>query len=157
MIFKVCKKCCVEKISTDFPKGKDSNGLYYICKQCTIDRSTRLYRTKDPRQRWIDAVTSDIKGRSKRLNIEWSLTKDDLNRMLNEQECKCIYCKKSFTFNGTRADHRSSPSVDRLLVGNGYVVDNVVLACSRCNTIKNDATLDDLQKIVSVLSLLLKR
>ena len=50
-----------------------------------------------------------------------------------------------------------SPSVDRLVPEQGYVESNVALCRHQCNTIKNDATLDELRLLTETLSALLAK
>jgi hypothetical protein len=49
---------------------------------------------------------------------------------------------------GTRARKTGSPSIDRVDTSKGYYRANVVVACHRCNAIKNDASLEELERIV---------
>ena len=154
---KKCNKCEHNKPFSEFPKGKDANGLYYICKSCLLERNQRHYRQKDPLTRWIDATASDVKGRAKRKGIIFTLTKELLRSMYTNQHGKCVYCTNEFDLNGTQHDHKRSPSIDRLIPEQGYVESNVVLCCHRCNTIKNDATLDELRLLTETLSALLAK
>ena len=152
---KICNKCKHDKPFADFPKGRDANGLYYICNQCVNERNQLLYRSKDPLTRWVDTTTNDIRSRAKRNSIPFALTKAMLRLMFTDQCGVCVYCGCKFDMNGTRHDHRASPSVDRLDPTLGYTTDNVVLCCHRCNAIKNDATLLELRTITESLSVLL--
>lgn len=151
MITKICRKCNKKKKASEFPKGRDANGLYYICKPCKVDNNTQLYRSKDPLTRWVDVSYCDIKGRAKRNELSFSLTKDFLREKFTFQNGKCIYCDNEFDMNGTQTDKRKSPSVDRVIPTKGYVLSNVVLCCYRCNAIKQDASLSELTKLVEVL------
>lgn len=157
MSTKKCNKCQQDKPYSEFPKGKDANGLYYICKQCTSERTQRLYRQKDPLTRWVDATFADCKGRAKRNGILFMLHKDVLRTLYTNQHGRCVYCTNEFDMNGTRYDHKRSPSVDRLIPEHGYAEDNVVLSCHRCNTIKNDATLEELRLLTETLATLLAK
>lgn len=157
MITKVCRSCQQEKSASEFPKGRDSNGLYYVCKQCKVEHSQQLYRSKDSHTRWIDATFSDTKGRAKRRNIPFTITKYDLKQLFKQQENKCAYCGLLFDMNGTRTDHRKSPSVDRVFPEEGYVQTNIVLSCYRCNAIKQDATLDEIKVLVESLENIIHR
>ena len=155
MITKVCRKCNVEKEASEFPKGRDANGLYYHCKKCKSEYSQALYRSRDPLTRWVNATHSDIKGRSKRKGLDFGLTKELLLGLMKSQHNTCVYCDSEFDMNGTQTDHRKSPSVDRLIPEQGYIESNVVLCCSRCNTIKNDASLKELQMLTKNLEQIL--
>ncbi len=152
MITKICRKCNIEKPGKDFPKGRDSNGLYYICKMCKIAYSKRLYRNKDPITRWVDSTLSDTRNRSKKRGITFNLTKEHLRNLFEQQKHKCIYCESQFDMNGTQKNHRQSPSIDRVDPNDDYLINNTVLACFRCNSIKNDASLTELEQLVQTLA-----
>lgn len=154
-MMKLCRKCDTEKSFKDFPAGRDSNGLYYICKTCVVTRNTAINDAKRPQDRWVDSVISDTKGRATKKGVPFTLTKTHLHALFDTQQCMCAYCKRAFNFHGTRQSHRDSPSVDRLIPTLGYVDTNVVLACHRCNAIKNDATLDELRQLTESLAILL--
>lgn len=154
---KRCNKCEQYKPFSDFPKGKDANGLYYICKQCLSERTKQNYRSKDPLTRWVDTDLAGIRERAKRNNITNTLTKEFLRSLYTNQHGKCVYCTNEFDLNGTQFDHKRSPSADRLVPEQGYVESNVVLCCHRCNTIKNDATLEELHLLTETLSALLAK
>lgn len=152
MITKICRRCNIEKTADLFPRGRDSNGLYYICKECSLKRSQAHYKNKDPVTRWVDVTFSDVKSRAKRNDLVFSLSKNNLREKLTNQQNICVYCEQTFNFHGTQIDHRSSPSLDRIFSDKGYTNSNVVICCYRCNTIKNDATLIELERLVNNLA-----
>jgi hypothetical protein len=43
---------------------------------------------------------------------------------------------------------RESPSLDRIDSRLGYVVGNIAVICSRCNTLKNDASIEELETVL---------
>jgi hypothetical protein len=53
--------------------------------------------------------------------------------------------------------HASSPSLDRLDNTKGYAPDNVWIISNRANTLKRDATLEELETLVGCLRGALKR
>ena len=48
---------------------------------------------------------------------------------------------------GTRGGKNNSPSVDRIDNSKGYIVGNVVVVSFRANSLKSDATLEELRKL----------
>lgn len=52
---------------------------------------------------------------------------------------------------GCRKNHDASPSLDRIDSSKGYTPDNVWVISYRANRIKNDATLDELRRVVRAL------
>lgn len=157
MTTKLCNKCQQTKLFCEFPKGRDSNGLYYICKSCITMRTQLRYRTMDKLQRWVDHTLIDVRGRAKRSDIAFDLTKDDFYQMYNEQQGKCAYCTIEFNLNNSRYARRDSPSTDRLVPTVGYVKRNVVLCCHRCNAIKQDTTPQELMNIALAVASLFEQ
>jgi len=155
MITKVCRQCNLTKIASDFPKGRDANGLYFICKRCQSSNSQRRYKGKEPLERWLTIAVGDASRRSSKRSIPFTLTREEIRSKFHEQQSSCVYCHNPFNLHGTRKDHRGSPSIDRLIPSEGYTSFNVVLCCHRCNAIKHDASLQELRTLVESLSKLI--
>lgn len=152
MTTKTCRKCSESKPYADFPKGKDANGLYYICKSCTVARTQLRYQTMDKLNRWVDHTLSDVRLRAARKGVAFDLTKDTFHKMYHDQQGKCRYCGVEFCLTNTKHARRDSPSTDRIVPAEGYVCNNVVLCCHRCNAIKQDATPEELQTIATAVA-----
>lgn len=50
-----------------------------------------------------------------------------------------------------RGQHPHLPSVDRLIPSKGYTKENVRVICMRANAIKNDATVAELEMVLSYM------
>lgn len=84
--------------------------------------------------RWYSA-----KARSIKKGIAFSLDLDDIRILINSP---CIYCGSSAKLS----------EIDRKDSSLGYTKDNIVPACRRCNTIKNNVvSYDEMMKIVDIL------
>ena len=80
-----------------------------------------------------------LKTRAKRTGIEFGFTRKEFETWFNHQELKCHYCGADLIKEATR--DTQSPfdlTVDRKDNKCGYVSDNIVMACKRCNLIKTD-------------------
>lgn len=55
---------------------------------------------------------------------------------------------------GTHKHHDASPSLDRIIPAKGYVPGNVWVISHRANSIKRDASLDELRALVRALEAL---
>ncbi len=67
---------------------------------------------------------------------------------------RCPCCDVPFNYSFTGKSQRppdDGPSLDRIDPTNGYVPGNVEIICWRCNALKRDATLKELQNIVSYM------
>jgi hypothetical protein len=156
------------------------NGLRQPCHECFRDfcrspaerqrHSDRLrrWRSEHPqaqaqkiwRQRWGSdrpqraramVLLASLKTRVRRESLPFDrerITLDYLERLLIEHpNCEC--CGRRFDLRG--GDSNSSPSIDKVIPSEGYVVDNIALLCWRCNRLKFNATLDELEKLVAWL------
>lgn len=63
----------------------------------------------------------------------------------------CPHCQKKLKV-GTHKDKRLSPSIDRIDSRKGYTKDNIIIVCWRANSLKKDATLDELKQLVDFYS-----
>ena len=105
-------------------------------------------RLKAPALEWARRAIRNSRHRSKG-RFAHSITKERLLDLLDEQKGLCYYCGKAMplSFFGVKF-HPDSPSVDRVRQDIGYVEDNVVVCCIRCNELKADAFLHELSRIV---------
>jgi hypothetical protein len=74
-------------------------------------------------------------------NIKFNLVKEDFSEWYDKQEQKCYYCDR--TVEEFKNDKGLNPTAYRLSIDRknnnlGYQLDNIVLCCGRCNTIKSD-------------------
>jgi hypothetical protein len=72
---------------------------------------------------------------------------DGLANIEMPRECCC--CGKQFDM--TAKDRRDSPSLDRWDPAKGYTCENVRVICFRCNVLKNDATADEIRKVLAYM------
>lgn len=72
------------------------------------------------------------KLRAKKRGVPFDLTYEDIQP---GEGCPCCGTRYDYA-----AGHRFRPSMDRLIPERGYVRDNIVFVCTRCNQRKNDMT-----------------
>jgi len=64
-------------------------------------------------------------------------------------ECRCCGCAFNFEAIGNGQEGKwQSPSLDRFDNSRGYTVENVKVICMRCNSLKSDATLAEMETVV---------
>lgn len=166
---KVCLKCGDEKILDDFYRNKNTrDGRESRCKTCQELRSKtyrarpgqRELRTKQHRE-WIQAhpewestraksVKSARPGyyllklarqRARQAGVVCTLQENDIQI---PQMCPLLGIELVM---GTGKVGPASPSVDRIDATMGYEPGNVWVISHRANTIKNNATLEELETI----------
>lgn len=89
------------------------------------------------------------KQRSKVAGIIFEITKEDVKDIYpNDGKCPIFGMQLVTNVGKTKDD---SPSLDRIVPGKGYVKGNIVVISHRANRIKNNATIAELESIVSFL------
>lgn len=70
-----------------------------------------------------------------------------------EPPTKCKSCKETldYTVGKGQSSRGKNPSFDRIDNNKGYIKDNVAIICMKCNNLKSDATLQDLEYIVNYM------
>lgn len=131
---KRCKLCFKQQVAENYK----NNSNYYIEK-------TKLYRDtelKGTLKGWLTYVLKGSKRRAKEKGLEHNLTKEWLLENLPE---KCPVFNIELVFGGERYN---SPSLDRVDNHKGYTIDNVRIISNKANTLKSNATIEELEAIV---------
>ena len=111
-----------------------------LCKG--LDRKTRYEVVeKNPQSRdYRLTMLRHAKARARRRNIFFDLTLDDIKLGTH---CPILDVK----FEVGRENWQNSPSLDRIDNSKGYEPDNVIVVCMMANSIKNQATPDQIRKV----------
>ena len=152
---KKCNKCLEQKQESDYHNGS-------ICKICVNKTRREKYANGDSvrilaqknKRRKEDPASELIrcaKHRSKLNNILFDLQKSDV---IIPDICPMLGIKL-FTGNGVLGDN--SPTLDRIDSTLGYTKDNIQVISYRANRIKNDATVEELEKIVEYMKKVVDR
>lgn len=140
---KECTKCGVEKPLSAFSKHRLSkDGHAYQCKECNSTRAKAWRGTPI-------GIYTNIKGRANYLNKKKParfkpvlVTQDEFVEWYTKQDRICAYCSILEDDLWILREHFDN-RVYRLTVDNkdnklGYSLENMVLACERCNFIKGN-------------------
>ena len=157
---KVCSKCGVEKPSDDFNKnGSQPCGLQSRCRVCEQRenaewRGNNREKIAADQKRRGDADPEGralicIRHRAKKLGVPFDLKRGDL---VWPNECPILGIP--LTYHSGKKARDDAPSVDRIVPSLGYVVGNVQVISARANRIKNDATVEELQKIARYMGVM---
>ena len=125
-----CRSCDQE--ATDrYP----SAGL--VCKPCVITANSARAKLRHP----LYAALSNAKHRAKRDGRDFAIGLDDL-----PMPAVCPLLGIDLVYGGTKRS-AGSPTIDRLDSRFGYTPENVWVISERANRIKNNATVEELEKI----------
>lgn len=124
--------------------GKDyvarKNKEYRAKNKSQLSESKKIYY----KTHWSSRILYYIKLRAKEKGIPFDITSDDL---CVPEVCPVL----GITLQVGSANIDSSPSVDRIVPELGYVKGNVVVISHRANRIKGDASLAELEQLVTWL------
>lgn len=145
---KLCKKCNHKKPLSDFHKDKSkSDGYYSSCKLCNKQRRKNNYHqnkeaNKQAVRNWQIAnpektITYKKNNKYKRREVinTSTLTSLDLLTWTNEQIKVCSYCGIACK-DDYQIDH-----IEPLSKGGKHELDNLTIACPKCNREKSDTHL----------------
>lgn len=140
-----CKQVLPEgqfyKCASDGSYGKKTN----LCRACHQEAARRRYRNnkeKEERKRKdnpIKVLLKNIKARAKANNVPFSLQESDL---IIPDKCPVLGIDiRPFDNSG------HSPSVDRFIPELGYIAGNCQIISKRANSLKNNATFSEIEKL----------
>ncbi len=166
----ICARCKQERPEHDFgglktcSKCKDYRRRYYTKKRDqTIARALKSYNQKykdDPdsmraykrsqiRRNPEAYLLWSIKTRAKKRGIPFNLTHEDVQIPEN---CPILGIPLEINLGHSGPN---SPTLDRIIPGKGYIRGNVQVISHRANTIKSDATLEELRQVTSFMEKLM--
>ena len=106
------------------------------------EKGRKYYRRKLPNR-----LLNSARARAKRYGLEFNITEEDI---FIPSHCPLLGIELQVA-EGKRASKSFSPSLDRFDPSKGYIKGNVWVISHKANTMKNDATLKELQKLVNNL------
>jgi len=96
-----------------------------------------------PKETWLKEIFRDARDRAKKLGIPYD---QDIPYLELPDECPVLGIQLSY--GGFRGKPKSdTPSLDRIVPELGYVKSNLRVISYRANTLKNNATLDELRRV----------
>jgi len=148
--WRVCDVCNEEKNIWQFSlldkTRKTTIERKTTCKKCSAALNEKQRRNKDWEHNARKVLLSNAKQRAKKSNIEFTLTKDDINI---PDTCPV------FGFPLKREERESwmyAPSIDRIDNTKGYIKENIIIVSRRANILKKDATIEELKKLADYYS-----
>ncbi len=149
--FRMCGACKnILAISEFSPKGDNRSRSNY-CRPCKrkYDKKSVMKHCKNPawqRHKTISNLLYGSRLRASQKNLPHDIDYEWIDKNLGD---KCPILNEPYILaNGTATFKRLSPSIDRIHPSDGYEKSRCVIISHRANTIKNDATLEELIRIV---------
>jgi hypothetical protein len=152
---KTCSKCKVKKELSEFNKTKtNKDGLSYLCRDCNLEQSSKYIkankdkyyndqqRKRETKPVFLSQLFYNAKTRAAKKNIEFDLTKEFLEELLDCSEMKCSVTglKMNLECHSRKKANPFKCSIDRIDSSKGYIQDNVRFVCWAVNQMKADRT-----------------
>lgn len=104
--------------------------------------SQKRRRFRDP----VGYLLETVKYRAKKNGVEFTITRDDI---VIPSHCPIFGIELFFMEAGSdnKVKNPNAPSIDRIDSTKGYIPGNVLICSWRANFLKNDSTVDELQKL----------
>lgn len=162
---KRCVQCLVDIVYPDNINPSNYRKYKYICRTCSNkikyqQEKIRRQNKKVGSSQHIADMLDNTRSGAKRRGIEFSLTKKDIKitefcPILN---IKYELNKKNVTWGTEKGQNNwcNSPSIDRIDNNKGYIKDNIIIVSLMANSIKNQATPDQIQKVATFYKKLYK-
>lgn len=97
----------------------------------------KAWDNANPRRVWARFACKDAKKRAVKKNVPFEITAAYILSILTD---KCPVFGTDFVYRGNKGILPTSPSLDRIDPKKGYVEGNIVVISSRANSIKSNAT-----------------
>jgi len=149
---KVCRVCKEEKqLTKDFfyfrPDTETWRNQCRVCQKEYWDSRRKTIGSVDH----LRILLRDAKCRAKKRNIKFTLTKEDLKELITNT-CPILDMELVIGME----NWYDSPSLDRIDNTEGYEKGNVIMVSLMANSIKNQATPDQIQKVATFYKKLYK-
>ena len=159
----ICNRCKVDKPIDDFIHGKAKcrecykkcREYYQANREACIARAMRAInkdrlitnrkKRENCRKHPVTYILGQVRNRAKNRGIPFNLTREDI---VIPKVCPILGLPLHIGTGGPAPD---SPSLDRIDPKYGYIKGNVHVISHRANTIKSDATVDELKKLITYL------
>ncbi len=147
---KFCNGCKQEKDLSEFTdrkyKKSGNVGKYFVCKSCKqINNRKWALSTKGG---WVSTMLTKAKTRSKEKNIEFNITKEDINI---PEYCPVLGIKIEKNPDAITKNSPNLPTLDRVDNNKGYIKGNIKVISYRANALKNNATLEELEMVINYM------
>jgi hypothetical protein len=134
----------------DNPEKKAEKDAHYYDRHrdriTAVETAKREAKRADPGKR-ILLLLANTKSRARKAGREFD---DAIYVLADHPATQCPCCGTPFVYAGRHATR--SPSLDRVNNALGYVPGNVRVICYRCNTLKSDASIEEVKAILAYMS-----
>lgn len=129
------------------------DGKISECRSCSNARALANYRQRrsaDPKRVWAQLVVTSARRRARQRGLDFDLTVDEIIATLPDF-CPALGMRLDYRGGRGPGARENSPSLDRRDNSKGYTATNVVVISYRANSMKRDATVDEIVRLAAFL------
>ena len=141
------KKCsyCLRTLPADmFEQGSNTKGEYSRteCRTCTQEKRVKA-KNQTP-YTYLNLLYTQLKSSRRKSDIEWDIQLDYINKLWDKQEGKCALSGTKLTCEKVVGKYvKTNASIDRIIAGGEYNIENVQLVCRAVNSFRHDLTIKE--------------
>lgn len=143
-----CNRCCADKPEEEFaPRDTEkyrTGSRRHTCKGCQKEIQRRRY-AKHKKNSYFKYKTSRARSRAQSLGVPFNLTEEYLEELWTGT---CPVTGITLKKNADRSDEAAA-ELDRFIPELGYTIGNVSFLSRKINRIKNNCSIEELEKLVS--------
>ena len=135
--FSQCKKCRSEQYYREADKNRERANEYYKQNKDAIRKRTKEIRRNNKAKEMLKSA----KARAIKNNLAFNIDEADI---VIPKICPVLGIALE---TGDGKIQKNSPTLDRIIPSNGYVKGNVIVVSNLANTIKTDATTEQIRMV----------
>lgn len=142
-----CGRCKKFKSEKEFSNRSDRNSKRTTCSECRRELSKLAYK-RHKENSYFKLKANRARSRSQHIKVPCNLTAEYLESIWTEY-CPVLGIKL------IKDTYRSDPALaelDRFIPNLGYIEGNVTFVSHRANVLKNNATIEEMEKVVQWMS-----
>jgi len=141
-IYRKNHKDKMKKFNKDYYE-KNKKMFYEHNKKYYQDHKEEITKSNKNYQNTPKGIFIQSRCRCKRRNVDFIVTEIDFIKWYNSQKQVCYYCGRTLEeikqdTEETERNKKCRLTIERTDNNKGYQLDNIVLACNRCNIIKSN-------------------
>lgn len=141
-----CRECRNANYKENPHRVLERAAAWYAANKDRAAASSRAYRQRSLAR----GLVAGARRRAQEHGLPFDLTEADIEVPTH---CPVLGIPLVVNAGRSRAD---SPTLDRIIQSRGYVRGNVIVVSHRANTIKNDATLEELERVTEFYARLIR-
>lgn len=133
------------KYSKDNPEKIKAYRERYQSEHREEAREYQAVKRADPKQR-MSLLMADARKRCRQNGVQLDAS---MQRLYGAVPLSCPCCANPLDYSRTNLDR--SPSIDRIRPNVGYTFANVRVICARCNLLKSNASVSELEAVIAYM------